>query len=455
VTRRLVLGYLGLTLFVLLVLEVPLGIQNSRTERGNLEAKVQHDATNLASIAQDALETGSKAQLKAVAALAYRYSSTTGGRVLVVARNGVAVVDTRPTGTAREGFVSRPEIAAALRGRVAQGVRHSATLHQNLLYVAVPVAASGVVHGAVRITYPTSAVEARITRYWLILLAIAVVVLTLAAAVGTAIAGFVIRPLRSLERAAAAVGDGDLDVRAPEDDGPREVRSLAAAFNGTVMRLEQLLRSQNEFVADASHQLRTPLTALRLRLENLERGLGEPQRRDLESSLEEVERLARLVDALLVLARADTAGGQAGPVDLRDLVSERVGVWSPRADDLGVRLVDEGAHGGTVEASRDGLRQVVDNLVENALEASPAGSTVTVSAGGGELRVRDEGPGLSAEQRERAFDRFWRARAGDGSGLGLAIVRRLVEADGGDVKLVPAPGHGLVAVVRLHDVAGA
>ena len=453
-TLRLVLGYLGLTLFVLLVLEVPLGIQNGRTERGNLEAKVQHDATNLASISQDALETGAKAQLKAVAALAYRYSTATGGRVLIVGRNGVAVVDTRPTGSAREGFVSRPEIAAALRGRVAQGVRHSSTLDQNLLYVAVPVAASGVVRGAVRITYPTSAVEARITRYWLILLAIGVVVLALAAAVGTAIAGFVIRPLRGLERTAAAVGDGDLDARAAEDDGPREVRSLAAVFNRTVARLETLLRSQNEFVADASHQLRTPLTALRLRLENLDQDLREPQRRDLEGSLEEVERLARLVDALLVLAQADTAGGQAGTVDLPDLVSERVGVWSPRADDLGVRLLDAGAAGGKVQASRDGLRQVIDNLVENALEASSSGDTVTVAAEAGELRVRDEGPGLSPEQRERAFDRFWRARPGEGSGLGLAIVRRLVEAEGGDVRLEPAPGHGLDAVVRLHGPAG-
>ena len=148
------------------------------------------------------------------------------------------------------------------------------------------------------------------------------------------------------------------------------------------------------------------------------------------------------------------AGGQAGPVDLSDLVTERVGAWSPRADDLGVRLVDEGAAGGAVHASRDGLRQVVDNLVENALEASPAGGTVTVSAAGSELRVRDEGPGLSDEQRERAFDRFWRARAGEGSGLGLAIVRRLVEADGGDVELVPAPGHGLEAVVRLRSTGG-
>ena len=148
---------------MLLVLEVPLGIQNSRTERRTLEAKVQHDATNLASIAQDAVETGSKAQLAAVASIAYRYSTETGGRVLVVGRNGVAVVDTRPSGRRREGFVSRPEIAAALHGRVAQGVRHSSTLHQHLLYVAVPVAAGGVVDGAVRITYPTSAVDARIT----------------------------------------------------------------------------------------------------------------------------------------------------------------------------------------------------------------------------------------------------------------------------------------------------
>ena len=93
---------------------------------------------------------------------------------------------------------------------------------------------------------------------------------------------------------------------------------------------------------------------------------------------------------------------------------------------------------------------MLDNLVENALEASPPGGTVTVTAAGSELRVRDEGPGLSAEQRERAFDRFWRARAGEGSGLGLAIVRRLVEADGGDVELEPAPGGGLEAVVRLR-----
>ena len=369
--------------------------------------------------------------------------------MLVVRRNGIAVVDTSSAGGVRETFASRPEIAAALHGQVAQGVRYSSSLHEHLLYVAVPVASGGVVDGAVRITYPTSAVDARITRYWLILLAIAAVILALAAAGGTRLATFLIRPLRKLERAARAVGDGDLATRAPENEGPPEVRSLAAVFNETVARLEQLLRSQGEFVADASHQLRTPLTSLRLRLENLERDLAEPGRRDLEGALEELERLARLVEGLLVLARADAHASPASLVDLTELVSERVAAWKVRADDLNVRLVAEESDGGTVRASEEGLRQVLDNLIENALEASPARGTVTVIATRSELRVRDQGPGLSPEQREHAFDRFWRARADTGSGLGLAIVRRLVDADGGEVELLPAAGGGLEAVVRL------
>jgi signal transduction histidine kinase len=102
-----------------------------------------------------------------------------------------------------------------------------------------------------------------------------------------------------------------------------------------------------------------------------------------------------------------------------------------------------------VHASEEGMRQVLDNLIENALEASPPGGTVTVSASRGELRVRDEGPGLSPEDRQRAFDRFWRARSGPGSGLGLSIVRRLVQADGGEVELTTGLG-GLEAIVRLR-----
>jgi signal transduction histidine kinase len=218
-----------------------------------------------------------------------------------------------------------------------------------------------------------------------------------------------------------------------------------------VAKLEQLLESQQAFVADASHQLRTPLTALRLRLENLQHGLPAPE---LAGALAEVDRLARLVNGLLALARADAAALPASSLTLADAVGERLEAWSALAAERDVRLVAGIDGDAEVRASPERLEQVLDNLIANALEAAPPASAVTISTrrarGRIELHVRDEGPGLTAEERARAFDRFWRGRNGSGSGLGLAIVRRLVVADGGDVELLPAPGGGIDAVVRLR-----
>jgi signal transduction histidine kinase len=305
------------------------------------------------------------------------------------------------------------------------------------------------VHGAVRITYPFSTVDARIRRYWLILALIGVVVLAGAAVVGVSLARFVTRPLRGLEDAAAAVGEGHLEARAEEDEGPPEVRSLAAVFNETVAKLERLLRSQEDFVADASHELRTPLSALRLRLDNL------PPSPDRDAALRETERLSELVDGLLALARADAASDAAARVDAGALVRERLETWSPLAEERGVQLVADVDGALPVRAAPGRIAQVLDNLVSNAIEASPSGAAVTVAALRSppwvELHVRDQGPGLTAEQRARAFDRFWRAGSGEGgSGLGLAIVRRLVAADEGEVELHEAPGGGVDAVVRLR-----
>jgi signal transduction histidine kinase len=452
VTRRILLGYLGLVVVVLAALEVPLGIQNARTERRDLEAKVERDATALASVAQDALRAPAERRLRALGAVAYGYDRSTGGRVVIVDHRGIAVVDTRPRGTGAEQFSSRPEIAAALRGRVAVGTRRSETLQRTLLYVAVPAAAGGRVAGAVRITYPTSTVDARVRRYWLVLGGIAAVALAVAALVGFRLAAFVARPLSRLEDAAAAVGSGNLSARAPEDVGPREVRSLAAVFNETTAKLEQLLRSQEEFVADASHQLRTPLTAVRLRLENLERDVGPGGQQELEGAVAEVERLGVLVDGLLALSRASAETAPAEPLDVETIVRERVEAWSALAQERGVTLAANTDGAGTARAAPERVRQVLDNLIENAFEVSQAGGNVLVVARAtparAEVRVRDEGPGLDTEGRRRAFDRFWRGRSGEGSGLGLAIARRLVEADGGEIELVPAPARGLDAVVR-------
>jgi signal transduction histidine kinase len=445
VTRRLLLGYLGITLFVLLALEVPLGVQNGRSERRDLEAKVTRDATVLAQDAEDVVQSRAPAELRQVAQIAYDYAQRTHGRVVIVDPQGYALVDTSARVAGVESFASRPEIRTALKGGFSVGERSSETLGGRLLYVAVPIASGGTVHGAVRITYPTSTLDARVRRYWLLLAGIAAVVLAAAALVGWRLARFVTRPLRDLEAAASAVGAGDLNARAPELEGPPEVRSLARVFNETVAKLGLLVRSQDEFVADASHELRTPLTALRLRLEN----------GDVEGALPEVERLSELVESLLVLARSGAGIAPAEAVDAGECVRERVEAWPPLAREREVQLAADVDRAAAVRANPQRLVQVLDNLLANALEHAPPGTAVSVSANGVppwvELRVRDAGPGMTEEERARAFDRFWRAGPGPGgSGLGLAIVRKLVEADDGEVELAPAPGGGTDALVRLR-----
>lgn len=453
-SRRLFASFILVAALVLAALEIPLGIQNARTADRDLESRITRDVVSIATVAEDALEAG-VAPPAALVALARDYQHRTGGRVVIVGRSGTAVVDTDPASGSAGNFASRPEFKIALDGKIATGTRGSDTLGYRLLYVAAPVASGGRVHGAVRITYPTSAVDKRVRHYWLLLAAIAGLVLTAVGAAGIILARWLAAPLALVEHAAAEAGRGDLTVRAPVDAGPPEVRSLGRSFNAMVTSIGGLLRAQRDFVADASHELRTPLAALRLRLENLERDVTPQARPGLEGALIEVERLSVLVDDLLALARADARQAAPEPVELRALVAERLAAWEAAAADRGVRL--ELAAGSPVgaRATPGALAQVVDNLLANALTVAPAGTAITfecrAAAGRACLSVEDRGPGLPAAERERAFDRFWRGTVerGPGSGLGLAIVKRLVEADGGTARLEEALGGGLRAVVEL------
>ena len=449
--RRLLVGYLAIAVFVLVLLEIPLALSYARVERQALSDKVERDAVALASLTEDALERGVPVPPQ-VRRTARDYGAETGARVIVVDGSGRAVVDSAPTGN--RDFSTRPEILQALGGRIATGTRPSRTLDTNLLYVAVPVASSGVVHGAVRITYPTAAVDRRIHRYWSLLAVIAVVVLGAAAAVAALLARWVTRPLDRLEAAAESIGGGDLTARAPTE-GPPEVRRLARTFNTMASELDALLRSQDAFVADASHQLRTPLAALRLRLENLERDLGGDDMGEVQGALAEVERLAALVDGLLTLARADRAPSSPQAIVLEGVVEERIAAWSALAEERTIALQVDLERDVVALATGGRVEQMLDNLLANAIDVSPEGATVTVSTGTvngwAELHVADEGPGMSESERRRAFDRFWRARDGaDGFGLGLAIVQRLATADDGEVTLETATSGGVEAVVRLR-----
>ena len=458
-TRRLVLSYVSITLFVLVVLEVPLAVVFARKERADLVAGVRQDALVVALLAEEHLEGDAVVDLQEIVD---RYERDAGGRVVIVDARGSAIADSDPFEPDARAFSSRPEVARALQGEVATGWRHSNTLDSDLLYVAVPVATGDVVHGAVRITFPASVVDARIRRAWAVLAAVAATVLLVVLVASVALARSISRPLRALETAASGLGERALAARVPTDNGPPEVRRLGATFNAMATRIERLIGAQQSFVADASHQLRTPLAALRLRLENIAaRTRSAPQAGDVEAALTEVQRLSRLVDGLLLLARGEGGAPSPAPVHLAGIVAGRQAAWSALAEERGVSI--EAAVPDDLEAltSADRLDQVLDNLIANALEVAPSGSVVRVVGaaidGAAELHVIDNGPGLSTDERQRAFDRFWRARTarpGEGSGLGLAIVRQLVAADDGEVSLDEAAGGGLDVRIALRRPDG-
>jgi len=461
VRRRLLLSYVSITALVLVLLEVPLGLAFARAERRRLETAVQHDAFALALRSEELLEHPATSA-RAIQELAEEYQREQEGRVVFVDAQGRLLADSDPPGGRSQSgrsFRSRPEIRRALLGRDSTGERFSHTLGIDLLYVATPIATGGELHGALRVTYPLSYVNARVRDTWFVLGAVGGVVLLLVFGVSIVVARSIARPLADMEQGAIALGQGDLATRVAVPDGPHELHTLARSFNSTAARLEQLVGAQQAFVADASHQLRTPLAALRLRLENLEREIASGGRDDLEGALLEVNRLSVLVDGLLELARAGQQGSSPQPIDARPLVMARRDAWAALAEERGVRI-DVAVDDAVALATPGRLEQVLDNLLNNALDVAPPGSVIDMFARGanGEVRlgVADEGPGLSDEQRARAFDRFWRAgeRGGNGGdaggfGLGLAIVRQLVVADGGEVTLAPSRAGGLEVTVVL------
>jgi signal transduction histidine kinase len=294
---------------------------------------------------------------------------------------------------------------------------------------------------------------------WMRLGLLCAVVLGVVATVGIVFARGVSQPVRHLEHAAKRLADGDLSVRVSAVEGPPEIRSLSSTFNTTAAQLERLVDSQERFVADASHQLRTPLTALRLRLETLEPHIGHDVRPKFEAAIAETARLGRLVQSLLVLARSDSAEARLEDVDLAAVVADRVDAWGAVAADGHVTIADASIPDVWVRAVTGGLEQILDNLLGNALDVVPDDSTITVrvvSTGNAvELHVVDEGPGMPPDARAHAFERFWqpddRMAANDGFGLGLAIVRDLAARGGGDARLDPGPGGvGVDAVVTLR-----
>lgn len=253
------------------------------------------------------------------------------------------------------------------------------------------------------------------------------------------------RTLSPLEAAAAEVDALDpsrMEARLSTPSASREVYALVTAVNRALGRLQHAMTTLKSFTADAAHELRTPLSVLRLRIESLPEGASKTRLG------EDVQAMTRLVNQMLDLAQADALRlDEAGEIDLYDLASTTVAQVAPHAFSSGhdIELVDQG--GGRVHGHADALGRALRNLIENAIHHTSGGAPIEVIVGPGtRFAVRDHGPGLPIEDRDRIFDRFWRkSRSGPvGAGLGLGIVRSIVEAHGGSVEAGHAPGGGAI-----------
>ncbi|MFI5966726.1 sensor histidine kinase [Streptomyces asoensis] len=453
-TRRLLLGYLALALLVLAGLEIPLGFLYARGETSRASRNVERDASMLAEVTEEDIENGDLAALPDVAR---EYTERNGGRVVVTDRRGVVLADSDPAGRPGTVLAAQPDIARALSGRPTV-TRTTDEGGADVLSATMPGASGTTVRGTLRLTYPLSEVDARVHRVWGVLALVGVCTLAAVALVAFSLARWITRPLRTLEAATAQLADGRLATLPDASSGPPELRSLAASFNHTATRLQHLLTAQQAFASEASHQLKTPLASLRLRLENFEPCLDPRAHASLDEAIGEVERLGRMVQGLLALARLENSATTVEPVDLDAVLADRVAMWEPLAAEQYVTLDITGPPVGRVWAIAGALEQVVDNLLANALRVSPPSTTITLHrTPGTRLDVIDQGPGMNEADRARAFDRFWRAcdTPHDGTGLGLPIVRHLVDASGGAVTLHPAPGTGLTARVRLRPAGPA
>ncbi|MEK9536465.1 MAG: sensor histidine kinase [Aquiluna sp.] len=457
--RRLFLfALLGVSVLALLLSDLPFGLYLYGVERDQLITQLQRDAFILGGRAEEGLENGTPEELAITRDLAVAYRDEGGARVVIVDNDGIAQITNDPDDS-REGlnYGTRPEIIEALAGRVVSGHRFSETLGVELVYVAVPIYSGQHVVGAVRLTFEESAVDDAVNRQLIGVYLVALVTLLFAVVLAIVLSRVLSRNLNQLGAAAKRLSKGDLSSRAPEPKGPKELRDVSTAFNLMANRLELLVGEQKAFAADASHQLRTPLTALQLRIERLrdkikatkatEQGFDE-----IES---EISRMRRLIEGLLALGRASSDSLTRESVDAAEVVRQRVEEWSSLAEEAGIALSCQAPQSARALAVPTAIEQIVDNFIDNAISILSKGGaidvTVTEELSYVVISVADNGPGISAADAHRAFDRFWRGNAThEGTGLGLAIVRQLAQASGGSVSLTPGETGGTVARVTLE-----
>lgn len=331
------------------------------------------------------------------------------------------------------------------------------------LRVTMPIRSEhGAFLGSVQLSRPMAEVDAEIRGIWLGLFLVGGAMLAATAVASLYVARRVVAPVKRLTSAARAVAEGRLEQEI-RPAGPRELHQLARVFSGMAERVREALARQKGFAAHAAHEFRSPLTALRLRLDLLQDlGGRDPEvgRRYLAEMAEEVDHLHRLVEHLLALSALDEeAHSSRLPVDLAPVLYDLVEEMSPFCREAGVTLrVEVPPHLPDLTASAEQIRVAVRNLLDNALKHTPAGGRITLTAhslpAAIQIEVDDTGIGIPPEALPRLFQRFFRvepawSRGRSGAGLGLALVRAVVEAHGGRVEVTSQPGRGSTFTITM------
>ncbi len=440
---RLLAAFAYALLIVIVALEVPLA-----TNVGDrIDAEVEADSAAQAQVvgvsAADVL-----AQPARLGPLTEEAAERLGGPVAIVDGRGALLASSpaEPTGVTY-ATPDRPELLSALNGEIDQVRRGDS------LFTAVPIVRNGRTRGALQVEQDLGPVDTAVREDVVALIGIGLLALALGLGVAWILAGTIARPIHALAAVARRMAGGDLGARA-EAKGSTEQVEVATAFNEMADRLQAVHESQRAFVADASHQLRTPLTGLRLRLEAAEAKAGGTAADEIAAAEREAERLSTVVADLLALASSEEPA-EAQSAELRGAARAAAARWNDPAAESNHRIEVHNGEALSVGAGDRDLALMLDNLIENALKYSPHGSTVEIGWVRrdhiGVVAVANEGGPLSQEDVDLAFERFHRgsgARRDGGTGLGLPIVEALAKRAGGVARLRNA-GSKVVGEVEL------
>lgn len=383
-----------------------------------------------------------------------RYSELFSARIAIVDRTGAIWAE---SGFPAAGFDQHAadHVSHALAGRRSETIAPLSPWSGGDVVIAEPVFDDGNIIGAVMISANTDVPRSEILRAWFVLVIMLAFVITVLSFLVVSLANWVLQPMRRVDRAMAAIERGDMHARISNDTGPPEMRRTIRVFNQMAEEIERVVSRQQEFVLNASHELRNPLGALVMRMEYLATGLGPEWEDEVEQAREEGRRMSRILDTLLFMARSSKQDTPFTPVDIVAVVSSRIAAWEPIASTKNVRLHVDAPTRLTCVTDRTALESALDAVLDNALKFSPHGSSIDVTVESGSacvMTVRDRGPGLSEEDIERSTERFWRSRRDQnvpGSGLGLAIATDLITSVNGEMSLHPAEGGGLAVSLSL------